>query len=188
MNIHTISDDNFFSLGCETIFKLSDYKLNKIEFKELRLPRPGKEIKNGDIVLVAISSHIQALKTLEHISNIGAEAMLFIDLPKKEYALMSWLGVFFSKRMRVNLLMHYVENLPHPAENGIKLLTSREKEVMGKLFDGFSFEEVSSSLNISIKTIHTHRRNSFKKIGLDHAKSFFYIGYQNYLISKHDNT
>lgn len=180
MNTHIISDDNFFSLGCEAILESNGLQANRIDLKELQGVILNGEIKIGDVVLIAISSHFQTLKTLECLSDVGAEVMLLIDLPKKEYVLESWLDTFPSKRMGASLLTPYIKNLTLNANRNIKLLTSREEEVVEKILSGYSLEEISSSLNVSLKKIYAHRRNSFKKIGLDHAKSLFFIGYQHH--------
>ncbi len=183
MNTHIISDDNFFSLGCEAILESNGLKANKISPKERQRLTLSGEIKSGDVVLLTISSHVQTLKALKYLSDVGAEVILLIDLPKKEYALASWLDAFPSKRMGANLLIPYIKNLTLNADRNIKPLTSREKEVMEKILNGYSLAEISNSLKISVKTIYAHRRNSFKKIGLDHAKSLLFIGYQNHFVN-----
>jgi DNA-binding CsgD family transcriptional regulator len=185
MKIHTISDDAFFSLGCKTILKTSGHRLNSMtpnnESFHVDL---YKEIKNGDIVIVAINSHQQTVDALDILSNIGAEVMLFIDLPKKDYALMSWMNVFFSKKIEARLLVPYVENLTIFSGGGIQPLSEREKEIMEMLMNGSSIESISGFLNITMKTVYVHRANSLKKIGLNHARSFFFIKYQNYLANR----
>jgi DNA-binding CsgD family transcriptional regulator len=185
MKIHAISDDAFFSLGCKTVLKTSGHRLNSITpSKELFHVDLYEEIKNDDIVIVAISSHQQTVDILDTLSNIGAEIMLFIDLPKKEYSLMSWMNVFFSKKIDARLLAPCIENLAIFSGGGIQPLSEREKEVMEMLMNGSSIESISGTLNITMKTVYTHRANSLKKIGLNHTRSFFFIEYQNYLANR----
>lgn len=186
MNVYVISDDFFFSLGCENILKKQ--KSNSIAIKDLYHSNSTKKIKNGDVLLVAIRSHHQALKALECLSNTGARVILFTDLPNKKYYLNSWFGldIFLSKRIKTSLLMSYIDNLSILTGKNmdIQLLSEREKGIIEMFVNGASLEEISDSLKISKKTIYAHRANSFKKIGLNHANSYFFIGYQNYIANR----
>ncbi|HAT4518953.1 TPA: hypothetical protein I9281_003923 [Serratia marcescens] len=187
VNIHIISDDNFFSLGCETILKIYGHEPKSVTSKDIRCPYWHEKVKNGDIVFVAISSHYQVFKVLKRISDLDIRVMLFIDFPNQEYASsmkMNWLNVFFSKRIEVSLLMVYVEAPTLLTGASIPLLSEREREVMEMLANGSSFKKVSDFMGISLKTVYSHRRNSLNKIGLNHAKSFFLIGYQDYFYRK----
>ena len=49
------------------------------------------------------------------------------------------------------------------------LLTSRENEILRRLISGDRNKEIASHLNISVRTVETHRRNIMKKV---EAKSF----------------
>ncbi|MCO7511920.1 LuxR C-terminal-related transcriptional regulator [Serratia fonticola] len=52
-------------------------------------------------------------------------------------------------------------------------LTSREREVLHLLFDGFSLTEVAKRLKRNIKTVSAHKRNSMQKLGVyDDAELF----------------
>ena len=48
-------------------------------------------------------------------------------------------------------------------------LTHREVEVLQFLADGNSTKEVSSLLNVSVKTIDTHRSNIMRKLGISNT-------------------
>jgi two-component system response regulator NreC len=49
----------------------------------------------------------------------------------------------------------------------LDLLTSREREVLQLLAEGLSNQEIAEQLNISVKTVETHRGNMMKKLGVD---------------------
>ncbi|OJT45887.1 helix-turn-helix transcriptional regulator [Serratia plymuthica] len=181
MKIHSISDDDFFSLGCEAIFHINGYKLNSIPPERSWCAELSEEISEGDIVLVAMCSHLRTQKVLERLSCIGAEVMVFIDLPGKTFSSVSWMRGFLSKKIPISRLLPSFETIIFHKGNNTKLLTQREKEVMEEILKGQSFKQISKTLNISPKTVYVHRRNSLKKIGLGHASSFSYVGYQNYI-------
>ncbi|HBK89534.1 MAG TPA: DNA-binding response regulator, partial [Cytophagales bacterium] len=46
----------------------------------------------------------------------------------------------------------------------IKLLTSREQELLRLLADGYRYKEISDKLFISINTIRSHIRNIYRKL------------------------
>ena len=46
----------------------------------------------------------------------------------------------------------------------LDLLTSREREVLQLLAEGLSNREIGEELNISIKTVETHRSNLMSKL------------------------
>jgi DNA-binding CsgD family transcriptional regulator len=181
VKIHSISDDGFFSLGCEAIFHINGYKLNNIPPERSWLAELSEEIDEGDIVLVTMGSHLRTQKVLERLAYLGADVMLFIDLPVKKYTSVSWMRGFLSKKIPISLLLPSFETMSFHKGNKTNLLTQREKEVMEAIMKGQSFKQISEALNISLKTVYAHRRNSLNKIGLRHASSFSYVGYQNYI-------
>lgn len=52
----------------------------------------------------------------------------------------------------------------------MQTLTSREKEILGKLVEGNSFKAIADSLFISVETVRFHFRNIYKKLHV-HSQS-----------------
>ncbi len=48
-------------------------------------------------------------------------------------------------------------------------LTKKEKEILSRVVDGKQNKEISESLDISVRTIETHRFNIMKKLGVNNA-------------------
>ncbi len=46
-------------------------------------------------------------------------------------------------------------------------LTEREREVLGQIVDGLSNKQIARVLNLSPRTVETHRANLFEKLGVD---------------------
>ncbi|MCL2209722.1 MAG: LuxR C-terminal-related transcriptional regulator, partial [Treponema sp.] len=44
------------------------------------------------------------------------------------------------------------------------ILTSREQEILNLLIEGDSIKKIASRLNISVKTLDTHRTNIYRKL------------------------
>lgn len=55
---------------------------------------------------------------------------------------------------------------PLPYVEAIKLLTPREVEVLDLIERGYTNKEIAAELYLSARTVHAHRRNICKKLGL----------------------
>jgi ATP/maltotriose-dependent transcriptional regulator MalT len=72
--------------------------------------------------------------------------------------------LWLSRKIMTRYILH---NDAHPflrKENGARLLTSREKEVLSMIAQGASNEMISDQLCISRHTVKTHLYNIFRKI------------------------
>jgi DNA-binding NarL/FixJ family response regulator len=54
---------------------------------------------------------------------------------------------------------------------GINALSERELQIVKLIKEGFSSKEISSQLNISLKTVEVHRHNILKKLSLKNSAS-----------------
>ena len=61
------------------------------------------------------------------------------------------------------------------ADSGIEALSTRELEVFERMGQGRSTAEIAEDLNISTKTVHSHRRSAQKKIGADTLQELTYL-------------
>jgi len=69
------------------------------------------------------------------------------------------------------------ESRPRPLvnEKGAQLLTKRENEVVGMVATGFTNEEISSRLQISVHTVRNHLFRIYEKLGISsRAELIFY--------------
>jgi DNA-binding NarL/FixJ family response regulator len=74
---------------------------------------------------------------------------------------------FFSPEISKMLVEDYVREIrTRGAEDSYDLLTSREREILQLLAERKSNKEIAQSLNLSIYTIETHRRNLQEKLNL----------------------
>jgi DNA-binding NarL/FixJ family response regulator len=55
------------------------------------------------------------------------------------------------------------------ANTGINSLSNRELEIIKHIKDGLSSKEISTALNISLKTVEVHRHNILKKLNLKNS-------------------
>jgi DNA-binding NarL/FixJ family response regulator len=60
----------------------------------------------------------------------------------------------------------YVRQISSGKDLTVSLLSSREREVLQLLAEGQNTKEIASSLEISVKTVETHRQRIMQKLGL----------------------
>ena len=62
-------------------------------------------------------------------------------------------------------------------------LSRREKEVMSMMLEGQRLKEIAARLNISVKTVTTHRSRLMKKLNVDDNLGLYRYGIRNGLIN-----
>ncbi|MBW0176897.1 response regulator transcription factor [Sediminibacterium sp.] len=65
-----------------------------------------------------------------------------------------------------NTVLKQIRNRTEISNEQLKMLTKREKEVVEELVKGFSYKEISHSLNISPSTVNDHLKNIYHKMGV----------------------
>jgi two-component system response regulator NreC len=60
----------------------------------------------------------------------------------------------------------YIKEVPLLESSAFSVLTSREREVLQLIAEGWSTKEMASHLNVSAKTVDTHRRQIMDKLNL----------------------
>jgi DNA-binding NarL/FixJ family response regulator len=74
--------------------------------------------------------------------------------------------VWLSERLSARLVKAYVRGDSAPGDSPLGALSDRELQVFHLISQGFGTGEISRSLNISRKTVETHRAHIKEKIGL----------------------
>jgi len=64
------------------------------------------------------------------------------------------------------IVKDYMKSLPDQQSDAAQLLTKREREVLQLIAEGHSTKEIAYQLNLSIKTVETHRQQIMKKLDL----------------------
>ncbi|HMV42787.1 MAG TPA: response regulator transcription factor [Leptospiraceae bacterium] len=71
-------------------------------------------------------------------------------------------GAYISPMIALKVANYFKEM--EESIDDLNALTSREKEIIHELANGFSPKEISESLDISVLTVRTHIRNIYKKL------------------------
>lgn len=75
-------------------------------------------------------------------------------------------------------------NMIHPTADDDKhrRLSPREREVMTMILGGRRLKEIAANLDISVKTVTTHRSRLLRKLGVDDNLGLYRYGIRNGLI------
>ncbi len=77
-------------------------------------------------------------------------------------------GSFLSPPISRSVIDNYVQRAEARGRGqDAELLSPREREVLQLLAEGLSNQEIAGQLNISVKTVETHRSKIMKKLGVD---------------------
>ncbi|HAT4517799.1 TPA: helix-turn-helix transcriptional regulator [Serratia marcescens] len=182
MKVYIFSDDTYFYLGCKGILTINGYETKRINQEKLS---KNKGIEKGDLILIAVSNHLIAQESLINFSYIGARPILFVNISKLKTRHLSpnWINSLCSKKTSPNSLIHILENTKENKIIDKWKLTKRECEVIQELLKGSSIGNISNLFKISTKTVHSHKQNALKKIGLLHPAGIPYVGYQDFIFT-----
>ena len=91
---------------------------------------------------------------------------------------------FFTSKATEVMLTNFQrpESLPAPGEMRTNRLTSREREIVQLLSEGKSSKEVASSLDISVKTVETHRANIMRKLEIHSVSELVRYAVRNQIV------
>lgn len=166
------------------------------EAETVREARAAVEALNPDVVVVDITlkqgDGIELVRTLRarypqlpilvlsvHDESIYAERLLsdgangyLMKLASSEQILVSLrcvLGgnIYVSEAVRNHMLRQGAAGGSHVSPNFLDRLSSRELQVLHLIGKGMSTRETAHSLNLSVKTVESHRQRIKRKLNLD---------------------
>jgi DNA-binding NarL/FixJ family response regulator len=89
---------------------------------------------------------------------------------------------FFTSKVSEIVLEGFLSGASPPKSSGPKELTPREREVVQLLAEGKANKEVAGLLNISVKTVETHRTNIMQKLDLHSVSELVRYAIRNNII------
>jgi DNA-binding NarL/FixJ family response regulator len=113
------------------------------------------------VAVIMLSMHDKAEYVLQSIQ-AGARGYVLKDAPASDIisAIDTAMagGVFYSEALKHRLAA------PLPK---VTLLTPREKEILQRIADGHSNKQIARELDLSVRTVETHRWNIKRKLNID---------------------
>lgn len=123
---------------------------------------------NG-VKVIGLSMHSDR-KFISEMLSAGASGYLLKDCAFDELAsaIQSVCAnqIYLSKKITSIVVEDYLRQLASGKEAEPELLSSREKEVLQLLAEGQNTKEIAAQLNVSSKTIETHRQRIMQKLNL----------------------
>ncbi|HNW42114.1 MAG TPA: response regulator transcription factor, partial [Opitutaceae bacterium] len=72
--------------------------------------------------------------------------------------------VYLCPEVSTVVVREYQRQMNTPGGAGLQALSEREREVLARIADGLSTKEIAAVLNLSVKTIETHRLHIMAKL------------------------
>lgn len=158
------------------IKKLPEFVLMDLNLKEGSGLNASKRIlevnKNVNIIGLSVNTEKGIIKKL---LNIGAKGYVTKNSPKSELfkairTIRSKGSWYICEEVNEKLGEVPVTDKLVEKDQVIKHLTKREIEILGYVIQGLTNKDISELLNISARTIETHRHNMIKRIGANSLK------------------
>lgn len=148
------------------IVDISMPKMNGIELtKKLRE-------KNSTIKILVLTQHEKSEYIFQMLKS-GADGYLLKNSNKNELITaiksISEGNKYFGKKISDIVINNYVSNNDTEKEDSMEsdmLLTKREIEIIKLIVKDKSNQEIADNLNISLRTVETHRRNIMQKLNV----------------------
>ena len=124
---------------------------------------------NPKVKVIALSMHSAKRFVVEMLKS-GSSGYLLKDCAFEELALAIHTvianQVYVSPSINGMMIKEYVHNLSKTEFSVASILTPREREVLQLLAEGKTTKRIALSLNVSMKTIETYRRQLMVKLNL----------------------
>jgi DNA-binding NarL/FixJ family response regulator len=122
-----------------------------------------------EVKVIGLSIHSEKHYVVNML-RAGASGFLSKDCPFDELAQAIKTVVanhtYLSPGIADVMIEDYVREVPLAESSAFSVLTSREREVLQLLAEGWSTKEIASHLHVSPKTVDTHRRQIMDKLNL----------------------
>ncbi len=149
--------------------KKTDVVIMDIAMPELNGIEATRQIlmKNKDIKIIVLSMH-SSRRFIVEMLKAGVSGYLLKDCAFQELNMA--LTTILKNKIYISPEIGNIvaESLAHSSEieNSMQVLTRRETEILQLLAEGRRAKEIAGMLNISVKTVQTHRRNIMDKLDI----------------------
>jgi RNA polymerase sigma factor (sigma-70 family) len=171
-NIQVVGEADNGRITVQTARELSpDLVIMDITMPELNGIEATRQIKtmNPDTKIIALSMHSDK-RFISEIFKAGASGYLlkesaFEELIKAIRAVMRN-QTYIRPQIASQMLKEYLNLTNMDNTSVFSILSPREREVLQLLAEGKSTKEIADNLNVSVKTIETHRQQIMEKLNI----------------------
>jgi DNA-binding NarL/FixJ family response regulator len=127
----------------------------------------AKYIKNVNpsIYVVILSSHKEEFYVVNALE-AGVDGYIHKDSEPEELIAGIHKVINGDKFYSIEISSLLINNIYNKPSRGLPFLTNKEKQIIKYLMEGCSSKEIASELDVSPRTIETHRANVLSKFGL----------------------
>lgn len=91
--------------------------------------------------------------------------------------------IYLSPRVSRHVVSGFLDGTPHRNESTIDALTARQREILQLIAEGKSTKEIAYKLNVSIKTVETHRAALMQRLDIHDVAGLVLYAVRHGLIS-----
>jgi DNA-binding NarL/FixJ family response regulator len=146
-----------------------------------------KEEKPGLKIIVLTTYREKAIIT--RLLTLGVDGYLLKNSTRQELVdailKVAGNGRYFSDEVQSSIIDDYLEPAEGARRKGFTssaTLTPREREILEFLSKGYTNEKIAATLNISFRTVETHRKNMMHKTGANNLAGLLRYAYTNALL------
>lgn len=184
MCIYIISDDHFFISGMEKILATTETEFKQYSYANGLLLFCYFSFRKEDIVIVDIHylQMTQPQSSLaHHTSYVGVNIIFVVDLPLQNESSNFYPYWIVSKKCPIKRILPLLKTIAGDNPLHSDHLSRKENIVLRELAVGHSTDFISRKLNLSTKTISSHKQNAFKKLGMTRLNDISLICYRQIL-------
>lgn len=174
--IYLASDDSFFTLGTEATFSAAHIVVTQIDANVTKEALSKVIFNSKDILVIAIEQADIIIDLMATARRQDAKVLLVMDNASDSTFSSIHQGVL-PKKMPLEALLPLLEGDETYLQN-LQRLTRQEVKIMRELTTGKTPYYLAKELNLSVKTICSHKVSALKKLGLNHlnARSMIIFG------------
>jgi DNA-binding NarL/FixJ family response regulator len=120
---------------------------------------------NPSIKVIILSSHKEEFYIVNALE-AGVDGYIHKDSEPKELIAGILKVADGDKFYSIEISELLINNIYNKPRSGLPFLTAKEKEMIQHLLEGLSSKEIATKMNVSPRTIETHRANVLSKFGL----------------------
>lgn len=91
--------------------------------------------------------------------------------------------IYLSPRISKHVVYGFLHNKPHQDESSMDALTARQREILQMIAEGKSTKEIAHQLNVSVKTVETHRAALMARLNIHDIAGLVLYAVRHGLIS-----
>ena len=91
-------------------------------------------------------------------------------------------GVFLSNTITELVVNSYMKESQAGSHDPSKSMSTREREILQLLAEGYNNKDISEKLNLSIKTVETHRANIMRKMEFKNITELVLYAVRNHMV------